>query len=438
MSSVNMEQGMRQSMIASAQMQMYMRALAANSTELEQMVTEAIASNPVLEEDRSRELLPSSKGSEQVLATERHERFLNSLTAEESLSDHLRQQIQQSGLPQTVEQVALYLVDNLNDKGYFEDSPHHLTQELGTTGDVVQAAIHAIQDLEPAGVGARDLQESLLLQLERLNEGKGIAFELIKEHWDCLIAHRFGEAAKRMDLEEEAIIGAARRISQLNPDPGSGFSKTEQLVITADVIVERDEAQQLLVRLNQDKAPQLSLSADYRSMMAEKADNAELRRYLSKCFREGRELIHAIEQRQQSVLEVSRAIVVRQQAFFDAGPHAIEPMKMEQIAQDTDMHVSTISRAVRNKYLRCEHGLFELRSFFTAGLSQSDGEGDIAAGAVQSRIRKLIEAEDKKKPLSDAKLEKALAAEGIQIARRTIAKYREQMKILPASLRKLV
>ncbi len=433
-----MEQGMRQSMIASAQMQMYMRALAANSTELEQMVSEAIATNPVLEEDRSRELLPpSSSGSEQVMATERHERFLNTLTAEESLHEHLRQQVQQSGLSPDVEPIALYLVDNLNDKGYFDESPLLLTKEIGARSELAEEAIHCIQDLEPAGIGARDLQESLLIQLQRLGEGKGIAHELIKEHWDCLVAHRYSEAAKRMELDEEAIIGAARRISKLNPDPGSGFSSTDRHIITADVLVERD-GDQLSVRLNQENTPQLSLSADYRSMMAEKADNAELRRYLSKCFREGRELIHAIEQRQQSVLEVSRALVVRQRAFFIEGPHAIAPMKMEQLAQDTDMHISTISRAVRNKYLRCEHGLFELRSFFTAGLSQSEGEGDIAAGAVQSRIRSLIEAEDKKKPLSDAKLEKALAAEGIQIARRTIAKYREQMKILPASLRKLV
>lgn len=436
MSSARMEQGMRQSMIATAQMQMYMRALAANRTELEQMVSEAIATNPVLEEDRRRELAPQeSSGTEYALATERHERFLHSITAEESLSEHLAKQIQQSGLGADVEHVALYLVDNLNDKGYFDEAPLLLTREIGIAPDVAQQAILAIQDLEPAGVGALDLQESLLLQLEHLGEAKGIAHELIKEHWDCLITHRYGDAAKHMELEEEAIIGAARRISKLNPDPGSAFCSTDRHIITADVIVERDGTQ-LSVRLNQEGTPQLSLSADYRSMMAEKAENAELRRYLSKCFREGRDLIRAIEQRQQSVLEVSRALVVRQQAFFLEGPHAIAPMKMEQLAQDTDMHISTISRAVRNKYLRCEHGLFELRSFFTTGLSQSAGEGDIAAGAVQSRIRALIESEDKKKPLSDSKLEKALAAEGIQIARRTIAKYREQMKILPASLRK--
>ncbi len=431
-----MEQGMRQSMIATAQMQMYMRALAANSTELEQMVSEAIATNPVLEEDRRRELASQeSVGSEHALATERHERFLHSLAADESLSDHLATQIQQSGLNDEVESVALYLIDNLNDKGYFDESPLHLTQEMGVPTDTAKKAIHAIQDLEPAGVGALNLQESLLLQLERLGERKGIAHELIREHWECLIAHRYSDAAKRMDLDEDAIIGAARRISKLNPDPGSAFCSTDRHIITADVIVDRN-GDKLSVRLNQEHTPQLSLSADYRSMMAEKAENAELRRYLSKCFREGRDLIRAIEQRQQSVLEVSRALVVRQQAFFLEGPHAITPMKMEQLAQDTDMHISTISRAVRNKYLRCEHGLFELRSFFTAGLSNSEGEGDIAAGAVQSRIRSIIEAEDKKKPLSDAKLEKTLAAEGIQIARRTIAKYREQMKILPASLRK--
>ena len=431
--SQRMEQGMRQSMVASASMQMYMRALQANSTELEQMVSEAISTNPVLEEDRSRDFSPINEDAQ--LATERHERFLKSLTEECSLTEHLEEQIMQSGLTEEVEELAFFFVQQLNAHAFFEENPAELAAQANFKPELVKPALKALHDLEPAGVGARNLQESLLIQLRHLGEGKGIAAELITHHWDCLVNHRYTEAAKRMEMDEPAIRGAALRISKLNPDPGSGFCRTEQLVITPDVLVER-EGEKFKVRLNKDNAPQLTLSADYRSMMAERAENAELRRYLSKCFKAGRELMQALAMRQQSILEVSRAITVRQHAFFMEGPHALRPLKMEQIAEDCDMHVSTVSRAVRHKYLRCEHGLYELRRFFNAALSQQEGEEDISANSIQAKIRKLIDDENKAKPLSDAKIEKALQAEGIQVARRTIAKYREQMKILPASLRK--
>ena len=236
-------------------------------------------------------------------------------------------------------------------------------------------------------------------------------------------------------MNEEAISLAVHRISRLNPDPGSSFSAVEQPIGAPDVIVLR-RGRDLSVNLTGEMVPNLALSAQYREMLAEQGDKAELRRYLSQCFREGRELIRAIEKRQETILAVARAIVERQRDFFLRGPSCMLPLRMEEIAEATQMHTSTVSRAVNGKYLRCDYGVYELRTFFTAALPTTSGESHTSV-TVRAQIRALIDAENPASPLSDAALEKLLAQRGISVARRTIAKYRDQLRILPASLRKI-
>lgn len=437
-----MSQGMKQSMVASASMQMFMRALQATSMELNQLVSQALISNPTLEESspsKSESNDEERSYEESYEDSNRHSRMLDNISERVSLHEHLKQQIQQSAHPAELEKIALRLIDYLNPHGYFEEDASSIAQDEHIHAEKAKKALAIIQELEPAGVGSHGIQESLLLQLARLGESKGIASELIADHWEQLIKHRFAEAAKEMDLDIDAIEGAVHRISQLNPDPGSGFSSAEEHSFSPDLELTRN-GDELRVALTGENIPQLSLSADYRSMMAENAENAELRQYLSRCFREGRELIHAIEQRQQSILQVARALVVRQRAFFLEGPQTIAPLKMETLAEDTGMHISTISRAVNGKYIHCDYGTFELRSFFQSALSRDSTKGEeksISSGAVQSRIRSLISEELPDKPLSDAKIEKLLSEEGIKIARRTISKYRDRMKILPATMRKV-
>ncbi len=440
-----MGQRMTQGMIASASMQLAMRALQATTTELEALVSEALASNPVLEE-KSPNTSPRQDAaiSHASFASDAHERFLASLSSETSLCDELSEQIRQSALSPKREAAALYLIENLDHRGYFSEDAMHLAQAAGFSERDSRAALEIVRELEPAGVGAHGLRESLLLQLRRLGEEAGLPARIIQENWEDLVAHRYSNIAKKLGVPEEEVREAAQRIAHLNPDPGSAFSRTATQISSPDLIIEEecdDEGEiQFSVRLAQEKIPQLALSADYRSMMAERADNEELRRYLSRCFRAGRELIHALELRQQSMLQMARALVIRQREFFLHGPKALAPLKMEQLAEDTGMHLSTISRAARGKYLQCRFGIFELRHFFSTALSKSDAQGlmeeSVSAKAVQHRIREIIHAEDPAKPLSDAKIEAQLGKEGIHIARRTIAKYREAMKILPASLRK--
>lgn len=427
-----MQQGMKLSMVATAAMQMFMRTLQATNMELQQIAAQAMAANPALEELPPAEP-DAENGTPDTEATRRHDFFMESLTEEETLSAHLAEQIRRSALPHAVENAALVLILHLDPHGYFGCDPEQVRVEEQMPVPVFRKALSAIRDLDPAGVGAADVRDSLIIQLERLGESKELPMQLLRGHWDALVRHRYAEAAKALGRTESDVAAAARRIARLNPDPGSGFAPVERHVISPDLVVDSE----LNVSLTGENVPRLTLSAAYREMMAEQADKPEVRTYLSRCFREGRELIRAVEERQQTILSVARALVARQQAFFRKGPHALAPLKMEDIAADCGCSISTVSRAVNGKFLRCTHGVYELRSFFTAALPAEEGGSAVSAGAVQARIRALIETEDPRKPLSDAKLEAALAAEGMVVARRTIAKYREQMKILPASLRKV-
>lgn len=437
-----MEQGMRTGMVATASMQWFMRALQATNMELRQMVGEAMLANPALEEvTRAEDAVGAADaddagGAVDHDATRRHGEFMESLAAEETLASHLEGELRRSGLPAAVESAALMLVGCLDEHGYFDEPPAEIAAREGVDAAVFRAALAALQEQEPAGVGACGLQESLLIQLRRAGEdGDSPAVRLVREQWDALVHHRYAEAARALGVPEECVVAAAYRVSRLNPDPGSGFAQAERHVIAPDVVVVRDAGGRYVARLTGENIPQLELSAEYREMMAEQADKPEVRQYLSRCFREGRDVIRAIAERQSTILAVAQAVVARQQDFFRRGRAELLPLRMEDISADTGLSVSTVSRAVSGKYLRCSHGVYALRSFFSASLPAA-GEAAVSADAVQQQILRLVQAEDPAHPLSDAALEAALAEQGIAVARRTVAKYREKLKILPTNLRR--
>lgn len=438
MSSPGMEQGMKQNMVASATMQLFMRTLQAANMELALQVHQAVAANPALEE------LPppdyQESGTSQAAdfeATHRHSAFIDSLTEEETLQSYLEQQIRTSALSRELEQACLLLIGHLDGHGRFTVVPESVAEDHHLSPALLHKALKLVQELEPAGVGAIDLQESLIIQLRRAGDPRSLAMRLLQECWPDLVHHRYEVAARKIGADLQQVQLAARRIARLNPDPGSDFAKVEQNIISPDIIVTR-RGNQLDISLTGEGIPRLTLSADYRNMMAEHADKPELRQYLSRCFREGRDLIRAIDQRQQTILTVANAIVARQRDFFFLGLRAMKPLRMEDIAADTGLHVSTVSRAVNGKFLRCDFGVFELRRFFSAELSSAEGQTGHSAEAVQSRIRQLIAEENPAVPLSDADIAAALADDGIVVARRTVSKYREAMHILPASLRKSI
>ena len=431
MSAPQLDQSMRQSLVMGASMQLFLRVLQSTHTELTQIVNQALNANPTLEEAPPSSLSEGENRTPDFEATHRHDLLIDSLPQQLTLCAHLEQQALQSALPSKTEAAVLELIAHLDHRGFFTEAP----ESLGLQPALLHEALQVVQDLEPAGVGARDLRESLLLQLRREGLGEdALPVQLVRNHWEALIRHRYAEAAHAMGVSEQKAAAAAHHISRLNPDPGSDFARQESIINVPDITVQR-QGDELIVALTNEMVPHLALSPQYREMLAEHADKQELRHYLSQRFREGRELIQAIEKRQSTILQTARAIVERQRLFFLRGPAHLAPLRMEDIAADTGLHVSTISRAVNGKFLRCEHGVYELRSFFGAALSAAEGES-VSAGRIRARIRALIAAEDPRKPLSDAKLASLLEAEGFHIARRTIAKYRDQLKLLPASLRK--
>ncbi len=440
MANAGMQQGMQQGMVATAAMQLTLHALQASRMELRQLAARALAANPALEElppppQEDGEDGPTAPDAQ---ATQRHAAFMESLAGQETLAEYLESQIHRSGLHAEVATAALSLIRALDKRGYFpaDSPPEQVAEQEQIPTATFRRALAAVQDLDPPGVGARDLRESLLIQLRRLGESKSIAARLLHDHWDALVRHRYADAAAAMELEEEAVTLAARRIARLDPNPGSRFAEVEQHIISPDVLITR-EGDELHATLTGEQVPRLALSARYRDMMAEQADKPELRQYLSHCFREGRALIRAIDARQNTILQVAQALTRHQRAFFLRGQQALLPLRMEQLAQELGVHVSTISRAVRGKYLRCDFGVYELRFFFSAALPAAENEGGaVSASAIHARLRALVAAEDPATPYSDAKLEQLLAAEGLHVARRTIAKYREQLKILPAQLRR--
>lgn len=425
-----MEQDMRQSMVATAAMQLFMRTLQATNMELQQMAAQAVAANPTLEESEPTVSPESFTPTDTELSVFR----LDSVTEAPSLSRHLEEQLRRSALPPATEAAALTLLQHLSPRGFFEEAPTTIAEQEHIPNRHLKAALAAIRDLDPPGVGAEDLRDSLMLQLKRLGEEDGLPMQLLREHWEALVQHRYAEAARKLGTEEYRVTDAAARIARLNPNPGAGFAPEERMIFQPDIVVERD-GDELTVQLTGENVPKLALSAAYREMMAEQADKKEVRQYLSHCFREGRDLIRAIEQRQQTILKVAQAIVARQRDFFLRGEQHLRPMKMEDIAADTELHTSTVSRAVNGKYLRYNRKLTELRRFFTTALPAA-GDTAVSPETIKARIREHIAAESPAKPLSDARLESLLAADGMPVARRTIAKYREQMKILPAHLRR--
>lgn len=415
-------------MVATPAMQLAMRALQANQTELQELIAEALAANPALEE-----LRPEPPNDDEQ-ETRYRDFAMESLSSTQTLAESLEEQIRHSGLPDAVKEAALAIIPWLNHHGFFSEHPAAVQQQLELNDKIFQQARRAIRDAEPAGVGAQDLRESLIFQLKRKGESQGLPMRLLRDFWDDLVKHRYAHIAKVLDIEEEAAELAAGRIARLNPDPGSAFSRAELNIISPDILVEQDGAE-LKVSLTHEANPQLALSAEYRDMMAEHADKPEVRQYLSRCFREGRDFIRALGDRYATLLQVAQAIATRQKAFFLNKHAALAPLKMEDIATDTGLHVSTVSRAVRSKYLKCTRGVFELRFFFSTAVG-NNAEQEHSANEIKQILQNLIEAEDPAHPYSDARLEQLLLQQNISVARRTIAKYREQLKILPASLRK--
>lgn len=463
MSEVSLQHGMARQMAASQSMQAGMQILQASSLELKQLLRHALETNPMLEElpdaspealedgpdgdawnereDGWNEFTPESRPSAEAAA--RRDFMYESVVAPESLKTHLTDQAQHSALTGRARDALFLLIDALDDRGFLTESPEELEERECFSMRDMEEALAVLRGMDPPGVGAADLRDSLLIQLEQRGLKRSLAFRLVKRCWRELAAHKYEEAARLLDVEPEAVEEALEVIRSLTPDPGCSYAPGGNPHLLPDVVVEEGPGGTLEAVLTSEYLPRLSMNERYMELMAESSGSRELRQYLRKAFREGQELLRALDMRQETVLRLARAIVRRQEDFFRFGPSRLKAMGMEEVAEEMGVHVSTVSRACRDKYLLCKWGMKELRAFFSAGVpaeggASPDGAGAeaVASGAVQELMRRLIAEEDSSRPLSDARLAAALQEKGVNIARRTVAKYREQMKILPASLRR--
>jgi RNA polymerase sigma-54 factor len=368
------------------------------------------------------------------------------------LADHLREQVRLLDLTPRQRFLADEFIGNIGEDGYLQATLEEVVaganralqesgsgEELGGPFTLQEAEelLRVIQQLDPPGVGARDLRECLLIQLRELGEEGSLAYRLVEEAFDDLLAHRWSDLGKRYGVSAKEVQEAADQLAKLDPKPGLRFSRAEDAYVVPDLVVEKVDGE-YRVFLNDHGVPRLRLSRMYRDIAADrKKFVGENREFITEKLNSAIWLIQAIEQRRQTMLKVMRFIVDRQREFFERGVEHLKPLTLREVAEALGMHESTVSRVTSQKYVQTPRGVLPLRFFFSSSLGTTSGE-DASARAVKAHIQKLVSEEDPANPLTDAEIVKALAERGIKIARRTVAKYRDQLGILPARMRKRV
>ncbi|MCI0387579.1 MAG: RNA polymerase factor sigma-54 [Acidobacteria bacterium] len=361
----------------------------------------------------------------EVKETPSFEQFLRS---EDSLADYLNWQLRLTITTPDVADAAEAIIGNLNDDGYLECSLEEIAALGSWPMETAQKALEIVQQLDPTGVAARNLQECLLLQLDYLGYSDRLAVKMIREHFGQLQQHKLPELAKSLGVTVDQVAQELKLIRcQLEPHPGRKFAPREAQYIEPEVYIEKID-DEYVIRFNDDGLPQLRINKQYRQMMENKETSKETRDYIKDRFRSAVDLLKNIEHRKQTIYKVCERIVERQREFLDQGVEHLKPMMLKDISEDIGMHLSTVSRVVNGKYAHTPQGVIELRRFFTEGMVNDEGE-EVSTRIIKLRIKKMIEAEDAHNPLTDDEIAKTLAKEGQKLSRRTVAKYRDQMKI---------
>ena len=363
----------------------------------------------------------------------------NTLSTQNSLADHLMWQLslQVKDDDPLVREIGSSIIGNLDDDGYLVASTEEISAMGSWSISEVERVLKMIQAFDPIGVAARGLQECLLLQIEHLGL-RGTASEtIVREHLKLLQDHQGQEIARLLDTSVEELKHDIDLIRQLDPKPGSRYNKVASQYVIPDVYVVKVEDRYVVV-LNDDGMPQLRISPVYRRLLDKKSGNSdETRAYVKDKFRSALWLIKSVDQRQKTIHKVATSIITFQTEFLDRGIEYLRPLVLRDVANDIEMHESTVSRVVNNKYMHTPQGVFELKYFFHSGINSAYGES-VSSVAIKQRIRKIIEQENPDKPLSDSRIVRLLQNEGLELARRTIAKYREECRIPTSSRRKLV
>jgi RNA polymerase sigma-54 factor len=466
-----------QKLIMTPRLQQALKLLQVPTLELQQILKQEVLQNPLLEEvdevteqeDLDREASADEQNNEEtedpaeedpidwtdylqdgaldrtyMPPSETSVEFLEKVPATRTtLAESLLEQLHFLNLPQEHMRISEFIVGSIDERGWLVTAVEDIAESLGRPVQEIENVLRVVQALEPAGVGARDLRECLLLQLEARGEKDEMAWRMIHDHFDHLVNRRFQEIARLLKVSVLEVQDAADGIASLHPRPGTLVSAEDPKYVVPDLLVERVD-DEYVVMLNDRNVPRLRISAAYGDVIASNkrrpdatAEQKQTREYIQGKLASAKWLIQTIEQRRRTMIKVMNCIVREQREFFDKGIAFLRPLTLAAVARQIDMHESTVSRVCSGKYVQTPRGVFELKFFFSSGLATDDGE-DVSARTAKNTIKGLIDEEDKMDPLSDQRIAELLHEKGLQIARRTVAKYREQMQILPARLRRRV
>ena len=368
-------------------------------------------------------------------AQEKRDFLLNSVPQRESLQEHLLNQLNFAELPEADRQIGELIIGSINDDGYLMGDIESLAGSVGTDVHHLEDVLLVVQDFHPTGVGARDLRECLLLQLERLGQSTSLANDIVAHHLTKLGTRKIPEIAKALKVSIDDVQNAAKVIATLDPKPGHVYSADTAHYVEPEIVVQKIDGEWVIM-LNDDHLPHLRISNTYRRLMSDPDTKSDVKSYIRERIRSGTFLMKSIQQRQSTIHRIATEIVSRQEAFLDHGVSRLRPLTMAEVASVVGVHETTVSRAVANKYMRTPEGVLELKYFFTPGIKTTDGT-EVSNKTVKDMISSLVTDEDPAKPLSDQEIMEALKEEGIKIARRTIAKYRLVLRIPPSHMRKI-
>ncbi len=461
MSGPSLNQNFNQTQTLAPQMRQSLEVLQANTLELQQLLQQFLETNPVLEhelasvslddldsntpdpdpllevpDDDLRELAIMERRANGSTRDdeERREHLYSSIVSPETLQQHLLDQLNLAAPEPDIRTAAMALIGNMDERGYFDEPLSEVGRRLGIDIKNLERSKILLQSFDPPGIAVEDLRESLLVQLHRSGRLNTLEFRIVENHLNDLARKHYPKIAQACSVSVEAVVEAATHIGQLDPSPGTSFDPSGNPYIIPDVSFEKDAEGEWIAVLTNEYLPRLRLSDTYKDLVATSPDR-KLRSYLRNQLRDGRTLIKALDQRQATILAISEEIIRRQIEFLENGPRSLRPLTMNEIADSIEVHPATVSRAVAGKHVRTPHGVMELRRFFASGYTTAEGQA-ISNEGVREALQAIVEAENAQKPLSDSAIQKALAEQGLKVARRTVAKYREQLNILPSHLRR--
>ena len=494
---IQLKQGLKlsQNLVMTPQLQQAIKLLQLNHMELAELITQELTENPVLEEvgenEAPQDNLETAAGDEtfdpeiqqradeqaQIQEPKPEDQMLsgkdevnwdayledfnessstapsmketsdetptyeNTLTKTSSLEEHLQWQLSMLNLVENEQRLATLIIASLNDDGYFEGDLPELAKKAEIDPEDAEEVLKMIQLFDPIGIGSRNLKECLMVQARLLSPRQPLVEKIIESHMADLEKHNIPAIAKALEEPIEKVVEAQRLIHEFEPRPGSLFTQPETQYIQPDIYINKI-GNQYVIQMNDDGIPRLRVSSYYKSIIQKEAaegkapEGGKTKEYVQEKLRAALWLIRSIQNRQKTIYKVTEAVLARQREFFEKGSQFLKPMVLKDIAADVGMHESTISRVTTNKYVHTPVGTFELKYFFNSSIASSDGGDALASSAVKEKIKQLISREDPKKPLSDQQLVDLLAKDNVDIARRTVAKYREMLNILPSSKRK--